>query len=116
MEIRKTVIIKETIEADGLGEACGPITRVVAMAVVRNPFAGRHVAYLAPLFDLGVRLGERLMGEAVALLAGAPVFYGKAGVFHRVVASGLSSRQSARELCRRLRAEEPGAFCQVLAN
>ena len=34
MEVRKTVIVKEVIEADGLGEACGPITRVVAMAVV----------------------------------------------------------------------------------
>jgi hypothetical protein len=41
---------------------------------------------------------------------------GKAGVFHRVVASGLSSRQAARDLCRRLHAEEPGAFCKVLAN
>ncbi len=41
---------------------------------------------------------------------------GKAGVVHRVVASGLSSRQAARDLCRRLRAEEPGAFCKVLAN
>ena len=80
MEIRKTVIVKETIEADGLGEACAPITRVVAMAVVRNPFAGRHVEDLAPLFDLGGRLGERLMGEAVALLAGAPVSYGKAAI------------------------------------
>ncbi|MCH8926257.1 MAG: SPOR domain-containing protein, partial [Proteobacteria bacterium] len=41
---------------------------------------------------------------------------GKAGVVHRVVAGGLSSRQAARDLCRRLRAEEPGAFCKVLAN
>lgn len=41
---------------------------------------------------------------------------GKAGVFHRVVAGGLSSRQAARDLCRRLRAAEPGAFCKVLAN
>ena len=80
MDVRKTVIMKETIEADGLGEACDPITRVVAMAVVRNPCAGRHVADLAPLFDLGGRLGERLMGEAVALLAGPPVSYGKAAI------------------------------------
>jgi hypothetical protein len=41
---------------------------------------------------------------------------GKAGVFHRVVASGLPSREIARKLCRRLRAEDPGAFCKVLAN
>jgi hypothetical protein len=43
MEIRKMVIVKEVIEADGLGEACAAITRVVAMAVVRNPCAGHHV-------------------------------------------------------------------------
>ena len=58
MEIRKTVIIKETIEADAVGEACNPITRVVAVAVIRNPFAGRFVEDLSPLFDIGGQLGE----------------------------------------------------------
>ena len=46
----------------------------------------------------------------------APAKLGKAGVFHRVVAGGLPSRQAARDLCRRLRAKEPAAFCKVLAN
>ena len=78
MEIRKTVIVKETILADGFGEASAPITRVVAAAVVRNPFAGRFVADLSPLFEISGELGERLMGEAVALLGGPPVSYGKA--------------------------------------
>lgn len=80
MRIRKTVIIKEIIEADGVGEACDPITRVVAVAVVQNPFAGRFVGDLSPLFDIGGQLGERLMGEAVNLLAGPPVSYGKAAI------------------------------------
>ncbi len=46
----------------------------------------------------------------------APAKLGKAGVFHRVVAGGLPSRQAARDLCRRLRAKAPAAFCKVLAN
>ena len=63
MDIRKILILKETTETDGLGKGCGPITRVVAMAVVRNPFAGRYVEDLSPLFDIGGALAERLMGD-----------------------------------------------------
>ncbi len=46
----------------------------------KNPFAGRFVEDLSSLFDLGGELGERLMGEAVAMLAGPPVSYGKAAI------------------------------------
>ncbi len=80
MDIRKTVVIKETIESDGVGRSCAPITRVVAAAVIRNPFAGRFVEDLSPLFDLGGQLGERLMGDAVRLLPGPPVSYGKGAI------------------------------------
>ncbi len=80
MNIRKTILIKETIEADGVGKACDPICRVAALAVVQNPFAGRFVEELSPLFDLGGQLGERLMGDAVSMLAGPPVSYGKAAI------------------------------------
>ncbi len=80
MDLRKTVIVKETVERDGVGEPCDPITRVAALAVVKNPAAGRYVEDLSPLFDIGGQLGERLMSEAVALLAGPPVSYGKAAL------------------------------------
>ena len=81
MSVRKTVFIRETIEQDHAGEPCTPVTRVVAMAVVRNPAAGKgFVEDLSELFDLGGQLGERLMGEAVAMLAGPPVSYGKAAI------------------------------------
>jgi len=50
------------------------------MAVVQNPFAGRFVDDLSPLFDLGGQLGERLMDDAVAQLGGLPVSYGKAAI------------------------------------
>ena len=80
MDVRKTLLIKEIIETDGSGEACDPITRVAAMAVVRNPFAGRFGEDLSPLFDMGGVLGDRLMAEAVAALGGPPVSYGKAAL------------------------------------
>ena len=80
MNLRKTMIIQETIEADGFGKACDPITRVVAIAVIQNPFAGRFVEDLSPLFDIGGQLAEQLMGDAVKILAGPPVSYGKAAI------------------------------------
>jgi hypothetical protein len=80
MKLRKTMTIREVIETDAMGRARGAIVRVVAMAVVQNPFAGRFVEDLSPLFDLGGLLGERLMGTAVALLDGPPVSYGKAAI------------------------------------
>ena len=80
MDVRKTIIIKEIIEADGMGEICDPITRVVALAVIKNPFARQSVEDLSPLFDCGGQLGERLMADAVKMLAGPPVSYGKAAI------------------------------------
>jgi cell division septation protein DedD len=55
------------------------------------------------------------------LFAGAPGAVsaarpGQGRTFHRVVAGGLASREAVRDLCRRLRAAEPDAFCKVLAN
>ncbi len=80
MDIRKTIFIKETIETDENGKACEPITRVAAMAVIKNPFAGKFVEDLSPLFDKSSEIGHRLMAEAVAMLAGAPISYGKAAM------------------------------------
>ncbi len=80
MDIRKTLLIKEVLETDGAGKACTPIVRVAAIAVIRNPFAGRFVEDLSPLFDMGGALGERLMADAVGMLSGPPVSYGKAAL------------------------------------
>lgn len=80
MTVRKSLLIRETIETDGVGQPCDPICRVAALAVVRNPFAGRFADDLSALFDLGGSLGETLMAEAVGLLGGPPVSYGKAAI------------------------------------
>jgi len=80
MDVRKTLLIREIIEADDVGKKCDPIVRVVAAAVVLNPYAGRIVEDLSPLFDLSRQLGSRLMDEAVGMLSGPPVSYGKAAI------------------------------------
>ncbi len=80
MNVRKTVLVRETIETDGHGQPCDPITRVAVMAVVQNPFSGRFEDDLSALFETGGRLGERLAGDAVAALSGPAVSYGKAAI------------------------------------
>src|ERR1700746_950145 len=57
-----------------------PLVRAVGMAVIRNPFAGRFVDDLRPLFEAGAGLGERLMPELVKLLDGPAVSYGKGAI------------------------------------
>ena len=52
MDVRKTMTIKETITADGVGKACDPVTRVVAMAVchrMRKQLGVAHITELLPL-------------------------------------------------------------------
>jgi hypothetical protein len=77
MELRKIVITREELLGEMGREAERPIVRAVALAVVRNPFAGKFVANLKPLFETGAALGERLMRELVPLLKGPAVSYGK---------------------------------------
>nr|WP_299354715.1 amino acid synthesis family protein [uncultured Shimia sp.] len=80
MDIRKTTLIKEFITADEMGQACDPITRVAALAVVRNPYAGVHQDDLSPLFDVSARLGRSLSKELVDMLGAPAVCYGKAAL------------------------------------
>lgn len=80
MGVRKTVFTKEIITADEMGQASDPITRVVAMAVVTNPFAGVHKDDLSPLFDFGAQLGVSLIQELVHMLGAPAVSYGKAAL------------------------------------
>lgn len=59
MNVRKTLFTKEILTSDERGRACEPITRVAAMAVVRNPFAGSDQEDLSDLFDIATELGPR---------------------------------------------------------
>lgn len=80
MQVRKTIIVKETLTSDEMGRPCPPITRVAALVVVKNPFAGRDEEDLSALFDMGAQLGDELAGQIVDLLAAPAVSYGKAAM------------------------------------
>ena len=79
MQVGKIVLTRETVLAVEVGvPAVAEVVRVVGMAVIANPFAGRFVEDLTPLFEAGRALGERLMGEVVGALGGAAaVSHGK---------------------------------------
>jgi hypothetical protein len=80
MLIRKTQLIKETVFAEAGEPSPVAIRRVAALAVIGNPFAGRYERDLSSLFDLGLQIGEDLMPQAVRLMDGPALVYGKAAI------------------------------------
>lgn len=77
---RKTVLLRETIHADGTSAATRPVSRVIVAVVVRNLMLHEPGADLTQLSDLGAALAEQYFPEAVAMLARPPVAYGKAAI------------------------------------
>jgi hypothetical protein len=57
MEIRKSIVGVEEVVTDGGKPLASPLHRATAVVVVKNPFAGRFVDDLAPLFDVGFEVG-----------------------------------------------------------
>jgi Amino acid synthesis len=81
MEIRKTVTVVEEVLREGSRPVNSPLKRVAAIAVVRNPYAGRYEEDLTPLIEAGEELGSLLAEKAVAALGSGTVdSYGKAGI------------------------------------
>ena len=80
MKVRKISLTKETVFAEAYAPAAQAITRAIAIAVIQNPFAGRFVEDLSPLFAQGEELGQTLMKDLVGLLPKAPIAYGKAAL------------------------------------
>jgi hypothetical protein len=82
-DIRKVVIVVEETLREG-GRAVDPPTRkVVAAAVLTNPYAGRYVEDLEPLYDLGGEVAGYLAARAVAALGVRPAevtAYGKGAI------------------------------------
>ncbi len=69
LAMRKLVTVVETTRLEA-GQAVDPPTRrAAAIAVIKNPFAGRYVVDLTLLVDLGEALGGLLAARAVAALA-----------------------------------------------
>lgn len=78
--VRRIIFVHDVTMADGFGESCEPVSRVAAMAVFRNPLAGRFAADLTVLFEIGAELGAYLAQQAVDRLGGPPTSYGKAAI------------------------------------
>ena len=83
MDIRKIAVWVEETHSEA-GQVISPPTRkAVAVAVISNPFAGQFVADLAPLMDMGAKLGTLLGRKCVEALGIGPVqaqSYGKAAM------------------------------------
>lgn len=71
-DIRKIAVWIEETHRE-MGRTITPPTRkAVAIAVIRNPFAGEYVEDLTPLMDIGAELGGLLGERAVAALGITP--------------------------------------------
>lgn len=81
--IRKIVTVVEEVLTE-MGQPVSPPTRrAAAIAVIANPFAGRYVADLDDLMEIGEELGALLGEKCVAALGVAPgeaQSYGKAAL------------------------------------
>jgi hypothetical protein len=80
LHIRKQLHLRETVTSEMGQVANRPIVRAVAMAVIRNPYAGRFAEDLTDLFEFGRAVGDQLMPGLVALLSQSPVSYGKGAI------------------------------------
>jgi hypothetical protein len=80
MEIRRLVVFKDTINAEGGLPAVEPVTRVAACALIENPLAGQATDQLEALIPYGAELGEQLVKECLAVLPRPAVAYGKAAI------------------------------------
>lgn len=80
LNIRKLQTIREEAFSELGAKAERPVIRAVSLAVIQNPFAGRFVEDLTPLWEIGALLAERLMPDLVRLLSGPAVSYGKGAV------------------------------------
>ena len=71
-KIRKLIVSVEETHEEGGKSIAPPTRKACALAVIENPFAGRHVADLAPLIAIGEELGGLLGQRAVAALGIEP--------------------------------------------
>lgn len=78
--IRKLLVTLEQTRREADRDLAAPVSRVVAAAVIANPYAGRWADDLAALIEIGAELGA-LLAERACTLLGAPVEnYGKAAI------------------------------------
>lgn len=81
IEVRKRQLVVETVFHEGGPPPVTPLRMAAAMAVVRNPYAGRHEPDLLPFMAELRTLGRALAEEAAgALGTGRVEAYGKGAI------------------------------------
>lgn len=80
MKIHRLTTIKDRVQSEGGLDATAHTTRVAACAVVANPLANSAREDVSELFPFGSELGALLVKEALALLPGPAICYGKAAI------------------------------------
>ena len=72
MEIRKIMTVVEETRLEGVKKVEKPVHKAAAIAVIKNPFAGKYQEDLAELADAGERLGKMLGEKVVSALGISP--------------------------------------------
>ena len=80
MNIRRLLLVSDTIHSEGGLPAVRPVTRVAACAVIDNPLAGSARDDVGELVPFGAELGELLVQKALTALPNPAVAYGKAAI------------------------------------
>jgi hypothetical protein len=80
MDVRRIVLVKDVIHAEGGLPALTGVTRVAACAVIANPLAATPTDELSALIPIGAELGALLVREALSVLQKPVVSYGKAAI------------------------------------
>jgi len=83
LEVRKVVSQVEETRREAGRPVETPARKVVVAAAIANPYAGRYVEDLTPLYALGAEVAELLADHAVRALAVEPAAveaYGKAAI------------------------------------
>jgi len=83
VEVRKFVVIAEEILHEGGPRPDRPRLRAAAVAVVRNPYAGRHEADIMPMMEALKPLGLEMSRRLIEALGGDPKAieaYGKGAI------------------------------------
>lgn len=83
LHLRKTVIQLEEIHEEMGKSPRTPCRKVTVAAVIKNPFAGKYIEDLEPLYDLGAEIGGMLAKKGVEALGVQPdevESYGKGAI------------------------------------
>ncbi len=83
IEVRKRVVSVEEIFHEGGPPSNVPVRRAAALAVLRNPYAGRYVEDIMPMIDDMKPLGLEMADQLIAALGGDPTIiegFGKGAI------------------------------------